>query len=70
MQWEKNKKNKFYYNIVFLKWYLSEKNLLLRQQTDRIQSFAVLNGFEIKLSTGILFFNDIFFFLLKPCVNV
>ena len=33
-------------NIVVFECYESEKKLLLRQQTDRIHSFAVLNVFE------------------------
>ena len=32
--------------VVDFEWYQSEKKLLLGQQTDRIHSFTVLNGFE------------------------
>ena len=38
--------------------------MTLRQQTDRIHSLAVLNGFEQNSSTGILFLNANF--LLIP----
>ena len=41
------------------------KEIFVRQQTDRIHSFAVLNGFEQYLSTGILFLNDMFSLILQ-----
>ena len=41
--------------------FLTDINLKRNYFSDK-QSFAVLNGFEQNLSTGILFFNDTFFF--------